>query len=92
MTSSLAPDSENIVRFQTQENIKLQRMNQVTEELERQSHLFIVILGTVIGAILALFVSYHINATAVHFLLLSVLPICLAYLLRKVYIYTLSHS
>ena len=92
MTGSLVQDSDNLVQFQPKENIKLQRLRQITEELEQQSHLFVVILGTVIGAILALFIGYHINTSIMHFILLSILPICLAYLLRKVYIYTLTHS
>lgn len=54
--------------------------------------MFVVILGTVIGAILALFIGYHLNTSVIHFMLLSVLPVCLAYGLRKVYIYTLTHS
>ncbi|WP_216933836.1 MULTISPECIES: FUSC family protein [unclassified Acinetobacter] len=92
MSGSLAQDSDNLVHFQPQENIKLQRLHQITEELEHQSHLFVVILGTVIGAILALFIGYHINTGIIHFILLSILPVCLAYFLRKVYIYTLTHS
>lgn len=92
MAGSLAQDSDNLVQFQPKENIKLQRLHQISEELEQQSHLFVVILGTVIGAILALFIGYHINTSIMHLILLSILPICLAYFLRKVYIYTLTHS
>jgi len=92
MANSLARDPDNIVRFQPKENTKLERIIQLTDELEAESHLFIVILGTIIGAILALFIGYHIEATAAHYLLLSALPVCLAYSLRKVYIYTLTHS
>ena len=92
MANSLARDSDHIARFQTKETAQLERITQMTDELEEQSHLFIVVLGTIIGAILALFIGYHIDAAAVHFLLLSALPVCLAYSLRKVYIYTLTHS
>ena len=92
MTSSLARDPDNLVQFQPKENIKQQRLHQVNDELESQSHVFVVILGTVIGAILALFIGYHLNTSVIHFMLLSVLPVCLAYDLRKVYIYTLTHS
>ena len=35
-------------------NTKLERITQLIDELEAESHLFIVILGTIIGAILAL--------------------------------------
>uniref|UniRef100_UPI0021CDB9A6 hypothetical protein n=1 Tax=Acinetobacter lwoffii TaxID=28090 RepID=UPI0021CDB9A6 len=48
MAGSLARDSDNLVQFQPKENIKLQRLHQISEELEQQSHLFVVILGTVI--------------------------------------------
>lgn len=92
MANLIARNSDNLVRFQSKNNAKLQTIHQITDELESQSHLFIVVLGTVIGAILALFIGYHINAGAVHFLLLGILPLCLAYVLRKVYIYTLTHS
>lgn len=92
MTGSLAQDPDNLVQFQPKENIKRQRIDQMNDELERQSHLFVVILGTMIGAILALFIGYHTNISIIHFMLLSLLPICLAYGLRKVYIYTLTHS
>lgn len=62
--------------------------------IQTQVFLFKSNYGTavVIGAILALFIGYHINIMIMHFILLSILPICLAYLLRKVYIYTLTHS
>lgn len=92
MTGSVSQRPDNLVQFQPKENIKLQRLNQITDELESESHVFVVILGTLIGAILALFVGYHINTSIIHFILLSILPVCLAYLLRKVYIYTLIHS
>ncbi len=90
-TQQTDPDLDNKI-FILAENIKLQQLHQISEELEQQSHLFVVILGTVIGAILALFIGYHINTSIMHFILLSILPICLAYFLRKVYIYTLTHS
>ena len=43
MAGSLARDSDNLVQFQPKENIKLQRLHQISEELEQQSHLFVVI-------------------------------------------------
>ena len=89
MAQALARSEDNIIPFQPQANLKLQRLNQITFELEHESHLLIVFLGTVIGAVLALFVGYHLNSSPIHFLLLITLPIGLAYLLRRVYIYTL---
>lgn len=89
MARALAKHQDNIIPFQPQVNLKLQRLHQINFELESESHLFIVCLGTVIGAIFALFVGYHLNSSAIHFLLLITLPVCCAYLLRKIYIYTL---
>ncbi|ANF82274.1 hypothetical protein A3K93_08765 [Acinetobacter sp. NCu2D-2] len=89
MSRPLAKFEDNIVPFQPRVNLKLQRLNQLSAEVEQESHLFIVILGTVIGAILALFIGYHLNNSAIHFLLLITIPVVLAYTLRRVYIYTL---
>lgn len=92
MAKSYARYHDNIVQFQPKDNVKLQRMTQGMEQLEHESHLFIVVLGTLIGATIALFIGYHINPSVFHSLLLSIFPIIIAYLLRRVYIYTLIHS
>ncbi len=92
MGKALAHLEDNIVPFEPRHNVKSQRLNQMARELERESHLLIVVLGTLIGATLALFVGYHIHTSAIHFLLLSILPVCLAYGLRKIYIHTLIHT
>lgn len=92
-------NQDNIVQFRRKELQKMQpqivpavdTVNEM-EQLEQESHLFIVVLGTVIGAILALFIGYHLNTGIVQFLLLSILPVFCAYFLRRVYIYTLTHS
>lgn len=89
MGKALSKNEDNIVPFQPRLDIKSQRLNQMTVALENESHLFIVMLGTTIGATIALFVGYHIHTSALHFLLLSVIPVCLAYILRKIYIHTL---
>ena len=62
----------------------------VQQQLERQSHFFIVILGALIGASLALCVAYHWADHVLSYLALAIIPIVLSYSLRKVYIYTLS--
>ncbi len=62
-----------------------------TAELNQQPHFFIVVMGTIIGAILALFIGYHIEPIAWQVALLASIPWALAYLLRKVYLYTLVH-
>ncbi|APX63454.1 FUSC family protein [Acinetobacter schindleri] len=92
MAKSYAKYEDNIVQFQRKDQVKVQRTVEVMDQLEHESHLFIVVLGTVIGAILALFIGYHINTGIVQFLLLSILPVFSAYLLRRVYIYTFTHS
>ena len=60
--------------------------------LNQKSHLFIVVLGAVIGAILSTFIAYHLNSNPLSYTLISVIPFALAYSLRKVYIHTLVHS
>lgn len=60
--------------------------------LNQKSHLFIVVLGAVIGAILSIFIAYHLNYNPLSYTLISVIPFALAYSLRKVYIHTLVHS
>lgn len=66
--------------------------NQIKAKLEQRTHLFIVVLGMLIGSSIALGVGYHLNATPLNFSLLSLIPITLAYTLRKVYIHTLTHT
>ncbi|SPL72594.1 hypothetical protein [Acinetobacter stercoris] len=65
--------------------------HQLEQELNRQSHIFIVVLGTVIGACISLAIGYATHASLIVFLLLMLLPIAISYLLRKVYIHTLLH-
>ena len=56
--------------------------------LNQKPHLFIVVLGAVIGAILSIFIAYHLNSNPLSYTLISVIPFALAYSLRKVYIHT----
>lgn len=44
---------------------------------------------TVVVAIIAVFIAYHIEAQLMSYIFLSCIPLLLAYGLRKVYIYTL---
>lgn len=62
---------------------------QLKSQLNHQSHLFIVILGTLLGATIALSIGYSIKAHLFSYLLLTSIPIIISYILRKVYIYTL---
>ena len=66
--------------------------NEVKDKLEQRTHLFIVVLGMLIGSSIALGIGYHLNSNVLNYALLSFIPIVLAYSLRKVYIHTLTHT
>jgi len=70
-------------------HLKIEQQKQI---LEQESHLFIVVLGALIGSIFSLFIAYHLQPDLLSYGLLSVIPFALAYSLRKVYIHTLIHS
>ncbi len=63
--------------------------NQIQAELEKQPHIFIVLLSAMIGIIFALFIAYHLEGMFLSLLCIGTLPLCFAYFLRKVYIHTL---
>lgn len=67
------------------------QLYRLKNQLDREPHLFIVLLGAVIGVILALFISYHLKVMLFSLVCLVALPVTLAYFLRRVYIYTLLH-
>lgn len=69
-----------------------QKTTAIKNILNQKPHLFIVVLGAVIGAILSTFIAYHLNSNPLSYTLISVIPFALAYSLRKVYIHTLVHS
>ncbi|MGE8560300.1 MAG: FUSC family protein [Acinetobacter sp.] len=69
-----------------------QKIQEIKILLDQQSHLFIVILGAVIGTILSIFIAYHLKPNLFEYALLSIIPFALSYSLRKVYIHTLVHS
>ena len=60
--------------------------------LEHESHTFIVAFGAILGGIIAAFVGYHLQAHFLNYALLCVIPILVAYSLRRVYIHTLTHA
>lgn len=62
-----------------------------SQSLEKQSHIFIVILGSILGTIFSAFIAYHISYSFINFLFLMIIPILVSYFLRKVYIHTLVH-
>mgnify|MGYP000031090500 FL=1 len=60
--------------------------------LEHESHTFIVAFGAILGGIIAAFVGYHLQAHFLNYALLCVIPILVAYSLRRIYIHTLTHA
>ncbi len=60
-------------------------------QLNQQSHIFVVLLGAVLGGIIALAMGYSMEASLVHYLTLAFIPVLASFVLRKVYIYTLIH-
>ncbi|WP_281199249.1 hypothetical protein [Acinetobacter johnsonii] len=66
--------------------------NQIKAKLEQRTHLFIVVLGMLIGSSIALGIGYHLSSNLLNYTLLSLIPVALAYSLRKVYIHTLTHT
>ena len=60
-------------------------------QLSQQSHIFVVFLGAMLGAIIALAIGYSIEASLWHYSVLALLPILMSLVLRKVYIHTLIH-
>lgn len=59
--------------------------------LNQQPHFLVLLLGLVTGSTIALAIGFTLKADLATSLLLSLIPIALCYLLRKVYIYTLLH-
>jgi hypothetical protein len=41
--------------------------------------------------LISLSIGYHLRTTAINMMLLSLIPLALSYVLREVYIYTLTH-
>ena len=63
----------------------------IRQHLNTQSHIFIVLLGMLLGSTIALAIGHSIAPTLIHFLFLGMIPITMSYILRQVYIYTLIH-
>ena len=80
---------DNIVFFPPKHNYKMYRLAEAKFELNQRPHFFIIALGLVIGSIISFFIGYHIEAQLVSYIFLSLIPLLLAYGLRKVYIHTL---
>ena len=66
-------------------------VEKVQSQLSQQSHIFVVFLGAVLGAIIALAIGYSIEASLLHYSVLALIPVLMSFVLRKVYIHTLIH-
>lgn len=64
-------------------------LKDIKKIIHAESHIFIVLLGAVLGAIIALAIGYSIQASLWSYISLSLIPIISSYILREVYIYTL---
>lgn len=73
-------------------NLQLQDLQGRKQQLNQQTHLFIVLMGMVLGAVLTLFIAYHLEMNVLNIALLLTFPVLLTYMLRKVYIHTLVHT
>ena len=92
MPRSISHSPHYTRRFHLVREKNHQKTATIKSTLNQESHLFIVVLGTMIGAILSIFIAYHLNSNLLSYALLSVLPFTFAHSLRKVYIHTLVHS
>ena len=92
MPRSISRSADYARRFHTIREKNHQKLAEIKMALEQESHLFIVILGAVIGSILSIFIAYHLKPNLFEYAMLSAIPFALSYSLRKVYIHTLVHS
>lgn len=92
MPRSISRSANYARRFHTIREKNHQKLAEIKMALEQESHLFIVILGAVIGSILSIFIAYHLKPNLFEYAMLSAIPFALSYSLRKVYIHTLVHS
>lgn len=64
---------------------------QLEKILNQQPHFFILIMGFIIGSVIAIAIGFSFKVSALAILLLTCIPFVLCFLLRKVYIHTLLH-
>ena len=64
--------------------------NLVSEDsLNAESHIFVVTLGVLIGSAIAIAIGYTLSVQWLGYSILLLIPLLMAYCLRRVYIYTL---
>lgn len=93
MLKTISNSAENMRSSSRVHDENNQKIQQLKNSLNKESHLFIVTLGAIIGTIFSLFIAYHLTEINLGiYALLSIIPLALSYSLRKVYIHTLVHS
>ena len=92
MPKTTISNSMHTLRFTPVKSVTATHSATMQDCLEHESHTFIVALGAILGGIIAAFVGYHLQAHFLNYALLCAIPILVAYSLRRVYIYTLTHA
>ena len=92
MSKTKISNSMHTLRFTPVKAVAVAHSATNQDCLEHESHTFIVALGAILGGIIAAFVGYHLQAHFLNYALLCVIPILVAYSLRRIYIHTLTHA
>ena len=92
MPKTIISNSMQTLRFTPVKSLSALCHTEIQNRLEDESHTFIVAMGAILGGIIAAFIGYHLPANFLNYALLCAVPILMAYTLRRVYIYTLTHS
>ena len=92
MSKTKISNSMHTLRFTPVKAVTVAHSATNQDCLEHESHTFIVALGAILGGIIAAFVGYHLRAHLLNYALLCVIPILVAYSLRRIYIHTLTHA
>lgn len=92
MSKTKISNSMHTLRFTPVKAVTVAHSATNQDCLEHESHTFIVVFGAILGGIIAAFVGYHLQAHFLNYALLCVIPILVAYSLRRIYIHTLTHA
>lgn len=92
MSKTKISNSMHTLRFTPVKAVTVAHSATNKDCLEHESHTFIVAFGAILGGIIAAFVGYHLQAHFLNYALLCVIPILVAYSLRRIYIHTLTHA
>lgn len=92
MSKTKISNSMHTLRFTPVKAVTVAHSATNQDCLEHESHTFIVAFGAILSGIIAAFVGYHLQAHFLNYALLCVIPILVAYSLRRVYIHTLTHA